>query len=218
MLIRFVAAVALAAVTTAAAAQPNLVERYREGVHFATIDPPQPTSAGAGKIEVMEVFSYACPACAMFQPAVTQWKARMPANTTFVAMPVAWNPSWEMVARGYYAAEALGIKDKTHDAFFKALHVERVPMASNEDVARWFAKAGGVKEADFLATMTSTGVTAKIARSKQAVPRLGVSATPTVVVNGRYRVLNQGVSSSEEIFQVVDFLVAREAARLAAAN
>jgi thiol:disulfide interchange protein DsbA len=91
-------------------------------------------------------------------------------------------------------------------------------MGTNEDVARWYAQAGGVKEADFLAAMRSTGVTAKIARSKQAVPRLGISATPTIIVNGRYRVLNQGLSSSEEVFQVVDFLVARETARLAAAN
>jgi thiol:disulfide interchange protein DsbA len=218
MLIRLVATVALVAVAATAAAQPNFVERYREGVHFATINPPQPTSAPPGKIEVLEAFSYACPACAMFQPAVNRWKARMPANTVFVSMPVAWNPTWEMVARAYYAAEALGIKEKTHDAFFKALHVDRVPMGTHEDVARWYAQAGGVKEADFLAAMRSTGVTAKIARSKQAVPRLGISATPTIIVNGRYRVLNQGLSSSEEVFQVVDFLVARETARLAAAN
>jgi thiol:disulfide interchange protein DsbA len=215
MFVRLVTAFALAVVATAISAQPNMVERFREGTHFAVIDPPQPTSATAGKIEVVEAFSYACPACAMFQPAINQWVARKPANVVFVSMPIAWSPPWEMVARAYFAAEALGIKADTHDAFFKALHVERLPLATPEDIAKWYAKTGKVSEADFLATMKSTGVTAKIARSKQAAPRLGIASTPTMIVAGRYRVLNDGVSSQEQIFEVVDFLVAREAARAA---
>jgi thiol:disulfide interchange protein DsbA len=218
MLIRLAAVLALLATAAAASAQPNLVKRYREGVHYTVIEPAQPTSAPDGKVEVLEAFSYACPACAMFQPAVNAWLAKKPAKAHYVALPVAWSPPWEMVARAYYAAEAMGIKEQTHDAFFKALHVERIPMASLEDVAKWYAKTAKVSEADFLATMRSTGVTAKIARSKQMVPRLGISATPTIVVGGRYRINNQAVGSTEEIFQVVDFLVAREAARATAAR
>lgn len=208
---RILAAVAL--VTAASTpAHANMVERFQEGVHYAVVDTPQPTNVPAGKVEVMEVFSYACPACAMFQPTINKWRATMPANVVFTPLAAAWNPNWEMVARAYYASEAMGIKDRTHEAFFKAIHVDRIPLGSLDDIAKWYATTGGVKQADFLQAMKSTGVNAKIARAKQLVPRLGVAATPTMVVAGKYRVLNDKVTSPDQIFEIVNFLVAREAA------
>lgn len=212
MMLRFAFVSLLLAGTASAQAQGNLVERFQQGVNYDLIDNPQPTSAPTGKVEVMEVFSYACPACAMFQPAVNKWRQSMPADATFVALAAAWNPTWELYSRAYYASDALGIKSKTHDAFFRALHVERLPLVTAQEIADWYAKTAGIEAADFLATMNSTGVNAKVFRAKQQVPRMGVSGTPTMVVGGRYRVNNQNASSQDEIFEVVNFLVAREVA------
>ena len=41
---------------------------YVEGRHYHSIEPAQPTEVADGKVEVVEVFSYACVHCANFEP------------------------------------------------------------------------------------------------------------------------------------------------------
>jgi hypothetical protein len=45
-----------------------------------------------------------------------------------------------------------------------------------------------------------------------------VSGTPTLVVNGKYRVNNENLSGGDEIIELVKFLVARESAPAPAAG
>jgi thiol:disulfide interchange protein DsbA len=191
-----------------------LIEKYQPGVHYFPIEPAQPTTSG-DKVEVVEVFSYACIHCAHFEPMVEAWKKKMPARAAFVYLPAAWNQPWEAVARAYYAAESLGVLAQTHMPLFNAIHVEHKPLGTLEDLATWY-EGHGVKPADFLAAARSFAVDAKIKRSQQLVPRYGVDGTPTVIVAGKYRVTGQSAGAYEKVFEVVDFLVGKEAAALAA--
>lgn len=201
----------LAALAAPAALAQGLLEKYQAGTHYYPIQPAQAVSAPKGKVEVLEVFSYACIHCAHFQAKVDAWKKTMPANASFALMPAAWNPTWEMVARAYYASEALGILDKTHDAFFNAIFIDKVPFASLQDVANWYTKFG-VTEQAFLDTANSFTTNTKIQRSKQMVPRYGVDGTPSIVVAGKYRVTGESAGGYDNVFDVVNFLVAKEAA------
>ena len=201
----------LAALAAPAALAQGLLEKYQAGTHYYPIQPAQAVSAPKGKVEVLEVFSYACIHCAHFQAKVDAWKKTMPANASFALMPAAWNPTWEMVARAYYASEALGILDKTHDAFFNAIFIDKVPFASLQDVASWYTKFG-VTEQAFLDTANSFTTNTKIQRSKQMVPRYGVDGTPSIVVAGKYRVTGESAGGYDNVFDVVNFLVAKEAA------
>lgn len=212
---RFLAVALLSLVAPAAVAQ-SMVERYQEGLHYFRIEPAQPSASDT--VEVTEVFSYACIHCANFQSTVATWKKTRPAAANFVQLPAAWNPGWEMLARAFYAAEALGVLDKTHDALFRAIHVERRPFGSMQDLADWYAATAGIKAEDFLATASSSAVNIKVNRSKQMVPRYGVDGTPSVVVAGKYRITGGSAGGWPEVMQVVDFLVAREAAERAAAK
>ena len=209
MLVRLVALILALAATPVAFAQG--VQPFQEGKHYFRIEPAQPTSTGS-KVEVTEVFSYACPACALLQPQVEAWHKRKPANAQLVRTPAAWNPNWELVARDYYAAEAMGILDKTHAALFQALHVERKPLTTLEQLAGWYEQNAGVKAADVLATMRSFAIETKIRRSKQIVPRYGVDSTPTLIVAGKYRITGQSAGGYDALFAIIDFLVARESA------
>lgn len=201
----------LAALAAPAALAQGLLEKYQAGTHYYPIQPAQAVTAPKGKVEVLEVFSYACIHCAHFQAKVDAWKKTMPANASFALLPAAWNPTWEMVARAYYASEALGILDKTHDAFFNAIFIDKVPFASLQDVANWYTKFG-VTEQAFLDTANSFTTNTKIQRSKQMVPRYGVDGTPSIVVAGKYRVTGESAGGYDNVFDVVNFLVAKEAA------
>jgi len=100
---------------------------YKEGEHYAALSKPVATS-DATKIEVVELFWYGCPHCYSLEPLVDRWKAQRPADVKFVRMPAVLNKSWEVHARAYFAAEALGVLDKTHQALFEELHVKRNPI------------------------------------------------------------------------------------------
>lgn len=203
--------VLLAVLAAPAALAQGLLEKYQAGTHYFPIQPAQATTAPKGKVEVVEVFSYACIHCATFQSEVNDWKKSLPANASFSLMPAAWNPSWEMVARAYYASEALGIVDKTHDAFFNAIFIDKIPFATLQDIASWYTKFG-VTEQAFLDAANSFTTNTRIQRSKQMVPKYGVDGTPSVVVAGKYRVTGGSAGGYDKVFDVVDFLVAREAA------
>lgn len=209
-MLRFLPALLIGLALAPAAFAQNMVERFQEGNQYFVIEPAQPTAPDA--VEVTEVFSYACIHCANFHGAVAQWKKNMPAGAKFTELPAAWNPAWEMLARVFYTAEALGVLDKTHKAFFDAIHVERKAFANLDEVAQWYATNGGVKAADFIATANSSGVNIKVNRSKQLVPRYGVDGTPAIVVAGKYRVTGSSAGGWDQVFEVVNFLVAREAA------
>ena len=184
--------------------------KFQEGTHYFKIEPAQAT-ATADKVEVLEVFSYACIHCAHFEPFVVNWKKTMPADAQFGYMPAVFNPTWEAFARAYYAAEVLGISKQSHEAMFKAVHEERRPFRSAEDLAKFYT-AYGKTEQQVLDAMKSFGVEMKMNRSLQQVPKYGVDGTPTVIVAGKYRITGGSAGGMEKIFDVVNFLVAKEVA------
>src|SRR4249919_1852862 len=123
---------------------------WTAGTDYALIEPAQPTSTG-DRIEVVEVFSYACPHCAHFQPYVDELKSKLPANAQFVLVPAVFNAAWEPFARAFYTAQALGLVDKTHQALFDALHRDHLPMTSIDALAKFYA-GYGADSATFLST------------------------------------------------------------------
>ena len=78
--------------STANAAEPAAAApaTWEAGKNYFLIDPPQPTSSG-DKVEVLEVFSYACPHCAHFQPYAEQIKQSLPDYAAFGYMPAIFN-------------------------------------------------------------------------------------------------------------------------------
>jgi thiol:disulfide interchange protein DsbA len=187
-------------------------EAPRPGIDYQEITPAQPLFGPPGKIEVAEVFSYHCIHCADFQPHINRWKARLPADVRLTYVHAAFGGAIDNLARGFYAAETLGATERTHDAFFNAFHVERkIKTGSLEEVADVYAGLG-LDRKKLLETMNSFGVTSKVNRAKQFAQRTGVNATPTVVVNGRYRVSATADRGFEGMIRTIDFLVARERA------
>ena len=57
--------------------------KWEEGVNYFVIEPAQFTwMPSPGKVEVTEVFSYACPACNAFYPIAERLKASLPDGAT----------------------------------------------------------------------------------------------------------------------------------------
>jgi thiol:disulfide interchange protein DsbA len=198
-----------------AAAAPAFIPQ--QGHDFEILPTPQPTW-GQGKIEVAEVFSYRCIHCAEFQPKVNAWKKTMPADVRWEYVPGVFGGTWDSFARAYFAAQLMGVQPKTHDAVFKGVFVDQAAgNGSLEEIAAMYAK-WGVDKAKFLAAMNSFGVTAKLNRAKQFAMRAGVDATPTIIINGKYRVGVTPDHGFDGMLATTSYLIAQERAAARAAK
>ena len=203
-------AAAEAALDAAASGAPPV-----EGTDYVVIPNGEPFEPANGQVEVVEVFGYTCPHCATFQPLLDAWKAKLPGDVRVTYVPAPFGGYWIPYAQAYYAAEALGVADETHDALFGALHMRRelpIQNATPEEIGAWYAEHAGVDADEFAATMESFGVDAKLKRAAQFIQRSGVDGTPTLVVDGKYRVTGNSLSDN---LRIASHLVAmeRDAAR-----
>ncbi len=208
----------LLAASLAHAAEPSAAPAatWEAGKNYFLIEPAQPTASG-DRIEVLEVFSYACSHCAHFQPYAEQLKAALPAYASFDYMPAIFNPQWEPYARAYYTAQSLGVLGKTHQALFDALHRDRTPLRTIDDLAAFYASQG-VDRAKFLATSGSFEVESKLSRSMEIVKNDGIDGTPSIVVNGKYRVTGASAGGYPQVIELVKWLVEKEHAAAKAAK
>jgi protein dithiol oxidoreductase (disulfide-forming) len=186
------------------------------GTDYIDIPGGQPFQPTNGKIEVAEVFGYVCPACARFQPLIGPWKAGLPSDVHFVYVPAVFGGTWDDYARAFYAAQALGVQEKTHDALYKAIHVDQTLKGerghdSVQDIAGFYAKYG-VDPKQFADTMGSFAVSSKTNRAKQFAMRSDIKGTPSLIVNGKYLVKGK---SYDDMLRIADHLIARERAALA---
>jgi protein dithiol oxidoreductase (disulfide-forming) len=213
MLKRIVVLLAGLLLTAIAAAQAldKPAREWEAGKDYFAVTPPQATSSG-DKIEVLEVFSYACPHCAHFQPYIEQLKSQLPANAKFALLPAVFHPQWEPYARAFYTAQALGILDKTHQAVFDALHRDHLPLNTMDDLAAFYAKYGA-DPGTFASTASSFVVEANLARGNDLVRSYAIDGTPSLIVNGKYRVAastERGIGFGEMV-QIAEYLVRQEA-------
>mgnify|MGYP003768509187 CR=1 FL=1 len=196
-------------------ATPTAVTPVRDwqlGADYFLIDPRIPTSTG-DKIEVVEVFSYACPHCAHFQPMMDELKAKLPANAQIVLLPAVFNPQWEPFARAYYTAHSLGVVDKTHAALFEALHSQHQSLFTIDALAGFYANYG-VDAKSFVSTANSFIVDSQIANGNRLVASYGVGSTPSLVINGKYRIEmnNERNIGPQDVVDIALMLVKQEAA------
>ncbi len=189
----------------------------KKGADYEIIDGGEPFEPLNGKVEVVEVFNFVCPACAAFQPLVVPWKKSLPPNVRFTYVPAAFGGNWDQYVRSYYAAQAMGIADKAHEKTYDAIHLDnRLKGERGEDsdaaIAAFYAQFG-VDAKAFAGNMRSFAVAAKYNRAKQFIIDAGVSSTPTVIVNGKYRVSGR---SFDDKIRIANVLIAHESAQAAA--
>ena len=198
--------IALLIPLTSVAAQPG----YEEGVHYFDLVIPVRTK-DPGKIEVTEYFSYGCPHCYDLDPTIKAWVAQLGSDVDFNRTPAVWNPDYEVYARTYYTAEALGMREVIHSAVFSAIHAERKNLANPKAMADFFAEFG-VNPVDFAKVYQSFGVRASVQQAEARGRSYRASGVPCFIVNGKYRVETSKTVTKLEMLKIVSFLVERERA------
>jgi protein dithiol oxidoreductase (disulfide-forming) len=189
-----------------------------EGKDYYRIDPP--AASDANKVVVTEVFSYACPHCAHFEPYIDQLKSQLPAGVEFELLPAVFQPGWEPFARAFYTAKSLGLIDKTHQALFDAIHRDHQPLRTVDELANLFYANYGANPGSFVSTATSFVVEGELSHGNELVHDYQVDATPTLIVDGKYRIVansDKGVNFGDMVTTTLQLVKQEQAAMKAAA-
>ena len=181
------------------------------GRDYVEIEGGAPWRAQAGKVEVAEVFAYWCHHCADFAPKLEAWQAKLPADVRVAYVPLPYDEG-DALARAYFAAERLGVLGTTHAATFRAIHADgALPKNATADEIAAFYAGLGIDAGKFKAAMQGFQVGSQLGNARQFAIRSGVPGTPTLVIDGRYRVIGRDL---DDILRIADQLIAsRRAAR-----
>ncbi len=217
------AAMILMGLMLAAAGAAQAAVPWTEGQHYFAVQPAMPTAVARGKVEVLEVFSYACPACNHFYPLIDRTRAALPAGVQWRFLPASWHPEedWKVFQRAYFAALALGIADRTHDRIFDAVwktgelatmdgNRMKSPLPSLADVAQFYERVANLKPGEFLGAAHSFSVDAQMREADTQIMGYRADSTPTLIVNGKYRLTPQSAGGEEQFIALAKWLVEQE--------
>lgn len=174
------------------------------GKDYELVSPPQTVETGK-KIEVLEIFSYACPHCFDLEADFNQWARQQPKDVEVRRLPAIFRDSWIPLAKVYYALETLGLTEKLHGEFFNAIHVKHVRFDDDNAVFDWVEKQGVNRKA-FSDAYSSFAIQSKALRARQLSKAYGISGVPAIIVDGKYRAY-VSAGGHAGLFATVDQLI-----------
>ena len=223
------ATVVMLLATVAGLAFAQTPQQWTEGKQYFAIPNPQPTNQ-PDKVVVTEVFSFGCPACNEFEPYLDKLRAELPSGAVLEFVPASWHPNedWQVFQRAYFTAKALGVDTPaSHDAMFKAIWGPNGPLQTYdqttqrpkdeanlpkiEDVAKFYAKFGARPD-EFVATANSFSVNLEMKRADQQVMAWGADSTPTIVIDGKWRLTPTSAQGGQQAVDLTLYLVNKELA------
>ena len=186
-------------------------EQYQAGLHYTELEGA--SLVPGGQMELVEAFSYLCTHCNTFEPYIGSWKKRKPDNVKFTRIPIVFGrAAWELYARGYVTAQTMGIGEESHGAMMDRIWKEKAVMRTMDELADFYSQFGVEADA-FKATSQSFAVDAKMRKDQRLAMDWQVQGTPSLVLNGRYRIEgNAAVPRFDVMLDVVDFLIQKDTA------
>lgn len=182
---------------------------FKAGQHYRVLDRPAPVDAPAGKIEVLEFFSYNCGHCNAFEPQFDAWVRKgAPKDAIVRRVPVPFVGAFKPLQHMFYALEAMDQLDKLHARVYRAIHVERVPLADPGIIADWVARQG-VDKTLFMNHFNSFTVAGKVQRAGLLTSAYQVEGVPTLGIGGRYITDQAMAGGSGSVLRVAEQLIAR---------
>ena len=210
------AALVFAVVQVGGASAAENPAAFVEGTHYERIDVPVETgleNESPAQVEVVEVFSYMCIHCYSFDPVLQRWEENMPEQAVFNRVPAVFSDDWALMARAFYTAEILGISKEMHEPLFNAIHVKRMNLRNEDQMASLFSEAGAISKEAFTKAYDSFFVRSRVMQAQAKSRAYGITGVPTMIVNGKYRVDGRMAGSNQGMLDVVDFLVEQERRR-----
>jgi thiol:disulfide interchange protein DsbA len=182
---------------------------YKQNHHYRLINPALTVETNENRIEVVEMFFYACPHCNDLDSKILPWLDDKKDIVDFKRIPAILGPTWADQARAYYVAEQLGIIGTIHPALLKAIHKDKRKFYNEYSVMEFFVEQGVDKQL-FIDAYNSPQVAEKVNYARVMTVKYGLRGVPAIIVNGKYKTAPFYMGSQEKILDIVDYLIAKE--------
>ena len=186
----------------------NAGAAFEDGKHFKTVKTVvKPTDPK--RIAVEEFFWYGCQHCFHFEPDISGWVKKKPADVDFIRIPASLGrPEGIAHQKAFYTAEALGVGEKIHKPLFDAIHEKHQTLGTQASLAEFFNAQVGVLPDVFNSTFTGFAVDSRVRRAEQLGKDYMIFSVPTIVVGGKYQTTAQMAGGTyAKMIEVVDYLV-----------
>jgi len=197
---------------------PNL--KWVAGKNYVPLSPAQPTDSPPGKVEVIEVFWYACPHCYVLDPLLESWRKTKPDYIDFKRVPVTWQEVHRAHAHLFYTLSALGKEDALHKDVFELMHTDQGHQGNllflqgnaqeTFSTMQQYAKSKGIAEGDFAGAWNSFTVQSNLSRADDIVRRFRIDGVPTILINGKYMTDEGMAGGPANVINIINDLAASE--------
>lgn len=179
---------------------------FKEGVNYDVV-----TQTGSAQPEVLEFFSYFCPHCAKFEPIAEDLKKSLPEGVPMKKNPVAFlgREMGPEMQRAYAVANLLNVEGKLTPVIFDKIHAQRQVPQSRADVKQIFVD-NGVPAEEFDGAVDSFAVSGMVSQFDRNTESYNIRGVPAFLVNGKYLVKIESITSQEQFNQLVKFLLAKK--------
>ena len=190
------------------AALENTLEAFKEGVHYELLDNPS-SVRDTNKIEVVEVFWFVCNHCYALESYLNQWKSKNAEDVDFWKSHATWNEFLKTHARMFYTARALGIDQQLVPAAFNTIQNEGRNLTGTTELEYYF-NGFGVDKEKYKSVSSSFGVNNAVKQADKRMKDWEITGVPTLIVNGKYKVSASRSIGTNQLLEVVDFLIEKE--------
>ena len=181
--------------TSAAVATAD--ELFQQDVHYRILEEVLP----AEQNQVHEFFWYGCPACKATEPLMNKLKAND--NLQVEVKGSLINEKWVFDAVIFEAFKHFGVLETAHSAYFEARQNGAVKdQASFEK----FLNEQGIDSEKFKTFSQSEELKATLDASFLIESKLKSTGVPTLVVGGKYVILNRGFNNVNDMQKAIEWL------------
>ena len=174
------------------------------GEHYQLAE--RPRRVRGPQVEVLEFFSYGCIHCYRLDGDLDAWVAEQGDAIRFQRLPLGGSAQWRLLARAWFAMQALELDGRWHQALFREIHDRRQPLNTQARLEAFFAE-GGVAPADFRRAFKAPEVQGQVDQAERLARRLQVASVPTLVIQGQYLVGASRATGLRRLLDIASHLV-----------
>jgi len=175
---------------------------FKEGKHYNVVK-----QTATAQPQVLEFFSFYCPHCFKFEPLMETLKTNLPADVEIKKNHVNFlgQNMGVQLTQAYAAAEILKVEEEVASLIFDQIHTQKRAINGQEGILAIFKKAG-ISNEEAKGALASFPVNGIASQMKRNTENFEIRGVPTLIVNGKYQVVTNSVSSEAEFIELVSYL------------
>lgn len=178
-------------------------DHFKEGTHYIKLEQPLPQ----GGAPVIEFMYFGCRVCFQLAPALAEWSYKSGIEVALI--PAHSENAMVNEARMFHVFEQMNILSKMYEDGYVIVQTDLSELQGADRINSFLEKKG-IETADFWVAWQSVEVAQKLQESARLTKQVKISKTPTFVVHGIYKIDVESLTSVEELFELLNYLVGKK--------